>query len=702
MSDMHVVLGQLLSPTTLALIRARSGAVVVVSGSYVELDSRADVPIRLDLRLQDTRSTESAVTFSASGSISELFSLVSRSGAELLSRLGVTRISEAEALQAQAAMPATPQVARLYAEGVSRLRMFDAPQAEKLLAKAVDLDPSFALGHSALASAWSSLGYDERAKTEAQKALKVSLNLSPHVRQLIAGQVNESTRDWDQAVTAYRQLLDFDPENVDYAIKLANALINNGRGQDALQILDQIRRLPDPIRQEPQIDLACSEAAVSLGQFNLSLDYAERAIQRGTELNEKTIVARAGLRKAWATHRLGLEDPLPGLLEARRVFAQSGDPQGVATALRTAAAIESEHGDASAAQNSYEQAIAISERDGDRRSLALATNGLATLFYNRGELDKAKKFYQQYLALEREVDSKVNTAGALGNIANIEDARGNLHEAIRLNEESIRIFTEAGDQRALATATNNLAILLYELGELDSAAKEFTAAAEIARKIGYQRGVAYDLSGLGDVQKSRGNLDQALSLYREALGIRNQLGEKHNAAVSRLSLALIDLEKDSPVGAEDSVAEIAEEFQKDHSESDEGSAREIQARIFLAQHKFAQAGAALNRAHLLAKASPGLPLALDIALTSIQLDLTIHHNIASLSSEISRLLATTQKSGYREYSYKVGLLEAEFDIAHGRVEQGRNQIKSIAQDSQANGFGLIAQKANHRLQELDR
>jgi tetratricopeptide (TPR) repeat protein len=579
--------------------------------------------------------------------------------------------------------------------------MFDAPEAEKLLAKAVGLDPSFALGHSALASAWSALGYDERAKTEAQKALNISLNLSPHVRQLIAGQVNESTRNWDQAVTAYRQLLDFDPENVDYAIKLANALTNNSRGQDALLILDQVRRLPDPIGQEAQIDLACSEAAVSLGQFRLSLDYAERAIQRGTELNEKNIVARAGLRKAWATHRLGLEDPMPGLLEARRDFAQSGDQQGVATALRTAAAIQSEHGDASAALNSYEQAIAISERVGDRRSLAMATNGLATLFYNRGELEKAKNFYQQYLALEREVDSKVNTAGALGNIANIEDARGNLHEAIRLNEESIRIFTEAGDQRALATATNNLAILLYELGELDSAAKKFTAAAEIARKIGYQRGVAYDLSGLGDVQRSRGNLDQALSLYREALGIRNQLGEKHNAAVSRLSLALINLDKGTPAGAEDSVAEIAEEFQKDRSESDEASAREIQARIFIAQHKIAQARAALNRAHLLAKASPGLPLELDIALTSIRLDLTTHHNIASLSSEISRLLVTVQKSGYREYSYKVGLLGAEFDIAHGRVQQGRSQIKLIAQDSQANGFGLIAQKANHRLQELD-
>ena len=53
-----------------------------------------------------------------------------------------------------------------------RLRRFDASGARALLEKAIEADPRFALAHSALATAWSTLGYDERARAAAEAGVR--------------------------------------------------------------------------------------------------------------------------------------------------------------------------------------------------------------------------------------------------------------------------------------------------------------------------------------------------------------------------------------------------------------------------------------------------------------------------------------------------------------------------------------------------
>ena len=181
-------------------------------------------------------------------------------------------------------MPSTTEAARLYSQGMSRLRLFDAPAAEKLLSKAVSVDPDFALGHSALASAWIALGYDEKAKLEARRALDLSLNLSRQEHLLIAGQYSEMQRDWNQAVATYQQLFALFPDDVDYGLRLANAQTSAGKGSDGLATLEKLRRLPPPASQDPQIDLAQAGAAESLGDFNQSLEASERAIKNGEAL----------------------------------------------------------------------------------------------------------------------------------------------------------------------------------------------------------------------------------------------------------------------------------------------------------------------------------------------------------------------------------------------------------------------------------
>jgi DNA-binding winged helix-turn-helix (wHTH) protein/tetratricopeptide (TPR) repeat protein/TolB-like protein len=703
-SDLNLAEPESLAKSTLSQIKNRVGADMTVSGSYVELGKGSAKQVRLDLRVQDTAAGETLFSLAETGSVERLFTLVSRSGTELRAKLGAPTVSSAEEEQVQAAMPSTPEAARLYSQGLSKLRTSNAPDAEKLLARAVSIDPGFALGHSALATAWSALGYDEKAKVEAKRALDLSSNLSRQEHLLIAGQYSEFNRDWDRAVESYQQLFNMFPDSVEYGSRLARAETSSGKGKDALGTLEKLHKLSAPSGQDPQIDLAEAEAAESLGNFKQELEAAERAARNGEALGERLLVARAWVRKAWALQRLGQEKgSIEGLREAKRLFAEAGDVQGVASTFHLIAGAQSEHGDYTEAARSFQEAIEIFRRIGDRRALALSINGLAITCYERGQLRQAKQLYQQYLEIEKEVGSKINTAGALGNLANVAEEQGELSESRRLNEESLKIFEEVGNQRALGTALGNLASVLFEMGDLKGSRKRYQEALEIKRKIGYQRGIAYDLSGLSEVSRAEGDLVAARQNQEESLAIRTQLGEKHNAAASRLYLALLSLEELKPAEAERIALETGEEFRKEKSSSDEAAADVVLANSLLAQAKIAKAQEAISRAKTISGHLTNRRLAFEISIASARISLAGKkppgaYSVVKASENLETAVAEARKCGYLEYEYKIRLALGEMALESGATREGRARLQTLAADAEAAGFRSLAQNASFLLE----
>jgi hypothetical protein len=99
------------------------------------------------VRLQDAGAGTTVLSLSEQGSEAELFDIVARTGARLRARLGA--VASPATARLRVSMPASPQAARWYAEGLARLRVFDAREARLLLEKAVAAQPDFAPGHSA-------------------------------------------------------------------------------------------------------------------------------------------------------------------------------------------------------------------------------------------------------------------------------------------------------------------------------------------------------------------------------------------------------------------------------------------------------------------------------------------------------------------------------------------------------------------------
>jgi eukaryotic-like serine/threonine-protein kinase len=195
-----------LAAQTLAQVGKNLGADLVVLGSYVSLPGGN---LRIDLHLQDVAGGETLLAVKETGEDNHLFDLVNRAGSQLREKCGAGKVNPEDQAGVHAALPSNTESYKLYAEGLAKLRVVDAIAARDLLQGAVAADPNFALAHSALAAAWTILGYDEKARFSAKSAYDLSGSLSREERLLTEARYRETSKEWDNAAESYRTLFKF-------------------------------------------------------------------------------------------------------------------------------------------------------------------------------------------------------------------------------------------------------------------------------------------------------------------------------------------------------------------------------------------------------------------------------------------------------------------------------------------------------------
>jgi len=282
-----------LSRDTLTRLHKDLDSDLIVLGSYTALGEKSGTRIRLDLRLQDTAAGETIADIAVVGSEADLFDLVSQAGSRLREKLGVEAVSPAEAVSVRSSLPANRDAIRLYSEGLARLRVFDALEARDLLQQAVAADPKFSLAHSALAEAWSRLGYDKKAQQEARQAYNLSSNLSREERLVVEGRYRDIDHEYEKGIEVYRALFVLFPDNVDYGLKLAAVQVRGSKGRDALSTIELLRKLAPPVSEDPRIELQEADAWDAQSNLKHQQQPLERAVEKARAQGSRLILARA-------------------------------------------------------------------------------------------------------------------------------------------------------------------------------------------------------------------------------------------------------------------------------------------------------------------------------------------------------------------------------------------------------------------------
>lgn len=722
-----------LAADTLAKVRANLGADLVVLGSYLALGERAGGKVRLDVHVQDTATGETVATVTENGSETDPAELVARAGGDLRREIALPEPAPAESASARAVLPASGAIP-LYAEGLAALRRFDALGARSALEKAVAADPSHALARSALAAAWSDLGWDARAREEAKRAVELSGALSREDRLVVEARLREATNDWGRAVAAWQTLFAFWPDDVDYGVRLATARTKEGRPKDAAATIELLRKLPPPARDDPRLDLSESRACQALGDVRRQLALARRAAGKGLASHLPLLSAEARLVEADALRILGdTKGSRTAAEEAIRVFDSAGHARGAARARgQLATQVFLDGGDVDSARDALEESLQLSRRIGDKAGTAGTLAMLAFVASRKGDPASARTRAEQSLAIYREVGQKRGVAVALSTLAHVALAQGDDAAAQARATEALAVLREVGDERGAGSVLRTLASVAEVRGDLARARTLGEEALAAYRKVGAAGPVGPLLLDLGVLARRLGDLAAARTLAGEAVAAFRQVGDPAAAAAALELAADVALSGGDLRGARAALEEALA------ASRDEGDARELAdrqlalARLALEEGRTAEAGKAARE--LLAPATSGKLPELQLAAGTLLAETLLKSGEAGEARRtLARVAPLAERSqvetGKRRFALaavraapaagqpaarrrlaalhaearsrgdvsfeleaRLALLEAE--ARAGGSPATRTGLEALSRDARAKGFLLVAGKAD--------
>jgi serine/threonine protein kinase/tetratricopeptide (TPR) repeat protein/TolB-like protein len=672
---------------------------LLVLGTFLINEGTAPRTVRLDVRIQ--RANQDPIAVSGTGDLGELFALVANVGRDLRAHLGLHESSPDDTRSVRAAFPQSTEATKLYAEGTARLRVLDAVGAKALLEQAAAKEPDNPMIQTALAAAWTALGYDRRAASAAQKAFDASGALGREQRLNVEGRLYGAQRNWANTVEVYRTLWGFFSDNIEYGLQLASAQTAAGQGAEALKTIEAMRKLPSPQNEDPRIDLEHAQASSSLGRFPDGLAAAQRALQRAEQLGSRHLVARARLLEGRSYFNQGeLRNAERSLEVARKIFVEVEDGANEASTLNSLASVIGDLHEIPRSMRMFEAALATSERIGDRRGMSTVLNNLGIALKDQRRFVEAREAYERSLALAREIGHQTGVANALGNIGVVLFEQDRFGEAARYYKESLALTRDIADRRGEVRALHNLAIVEREIGNLGAARAGYEAAIPARAQIGDRRGGVMARVELGMVLLAGGEVELARKTEEEALRLAREIELKAGEGQALYQLGEIALASGDRAAARryhEEALTVRRGIQEIRTIQE---SRLALARLTLEEGRATeaerQARELLNE--LGSEPQGPLPAETQILIARSRLAMKDADNADAALTEARRLSASTERIDLRR---SLTMAEAELDIARKRPQSARQRLTSLRATLARAGMKLAERECAKALERLD-
>ncbi len=672
---------------------------VLVLGSYSTLGSGDNARIRLDVRLQNAQTGEVLSQIVQTDNRNNLFRVTSEIGAQLRQELGVPDIKDTEQAGILASLPPGGEGARFYSLGITRLRDFDAVAARDLLEQATKADPKFPLAHLMLSRAWAQLGYEQKRKEEAKKALDLSTDLPRIARLQVEGDYYESIPDHEKAASTYRALFELFPDNVDYGLQLAPAQNAAGHGAQAHETIARLRRLPPPASEDPRIDLA--EAACIPLNRPLELDLLRSAMRKAHEQGKELLYAQAEEKECMNLGYGSHPDQAPAACEdAYSLFVAAGNRLEAADTIRLLGDAEATLGHPGEAISTYKEALGILQALGEHAKTGEALNRMADQLAIEGDIGRSEGLYRQAKFHFEQAGDEHRAALAIAGMADMLYARGKLPEAEELYRQTIAMET-AQEQGEPNYAWYRLADLLLTEGRVEEAHKLAQEAVDALQAIhGNYQYLSAALNVLGDVLRAEGDSAAARQQYGAALDIAREAGEALLVAKSQTRACEIALDEGHPDQAEPLLRAAIAQFEMERADPDSANTSIELSRALLMEGKLDEARKAIQHAAKLSRASSNPALKLPISIQAVRVMLAAARQNEpghpSLDAERQQLRAASdiaRRLGYYTEECEARLALGELEIK-ANPKLGRSVLAQLAVDAHQRGMELVARKAS--------
>jgi tetratricopeptide (TPR) repeat protein len=317
-------------------------------------------------------------------------------------------------------------------------------------------------------------------------------------------------------------------EGVEELLAEGKALVDEGRGQDVLFLLDELEKGLASSRSHRELSLLRMTCYAFMGRYSTVIETFERG-DKDIRSDPETILTVAesylevgGASKARDLYARLKNKKLTGELEARL--------------HRGLGRYYTFIGKYDLARKHYHGAIELSKKEGlyEMLGLCLMDIGAVELFCERWQ-ETRRHFLEAMRYVRKDAAS---LARLYSNLALVYFMRSMHQMALQMLERTEVMYARSGNYVGLLKSLLNKGAMLHAIGDNDSAESMFLRAEEMSRRTGLKPMLVGALTNLSSVYLAVGRYDVARHDAEEAMRIATELKDERGRIAARNNLGL--------------------------------------------------------------------------------------------------------------------------------------------------------------------
>jgi tetratricopeptide (TPR) repeat protein len=223
------------------------------------------------------------------------------------------------------------------------------------------------------------------------------------------------------------------------------------------------------------------------GGFVEARSWVDRSLA-ASDGQPKQLIGKAHVSSAAVAERVG--DVVLAAAQAEAAyaaFAETGDQQGIADALRERGKAAMGNRDFERARATYEELATVSDRIGDKWNGAIALNNLGDLALNTGDWERVVDLCGRSSAIRHAIGDRWGAALSLSNVVGAEIKLNRLPEASRSLRRALEDSLAVGALMVVAACVDTAAVLATALGREADAARLLGASDRLLEELGSVR-----------------------------------------------------------------------------------------------------------------------------------------------------------------------------------------------------------------------
>jgi tetratricopeptide (TPR) repeat protein len=423
-----------------------------------------------------------------------------------------------------------------YRDGLAALHNGSYHRASKALARAVEIDPSYAMAHAHLAEAWYELDYLERAKDELLKALAARSSLpAAEVLQLDAIHLTV-TGEFKAATEKYLERTAQLP-----AAERGGALLDLGRAQERNE---ETKKAMATYSEAIRLDAQSAAAWLRLGALqrrtgrredsDRSLDRAESLFQAAS--NVEGVAEGLYVRARYARTPTQARELIAKALSAASV---TGNDQQQIKFLLLSSNRYLEAGQTAEALDDANRAIAIARAGGIENLVSRGLIDLGNALFVKGRTAEALQTIQEALSIARRNREKRSEARALVNLGSIRIQTGDTAQGWQDVQAALAYYRQGSYRTEAALALTLLGRAARNKGDYDGSRRAFEETLATLKPAGPSLPLALAQEGLASLEALQDRWPQALRMFDETRRAFEAIGNSSGTATNELNVAVM-------------------------------------------------------------------------------------------------------------------------------------------------------------------